>query len=506
MHSISRVIHRKSAVMHSTSQVTGAEPVLARIDVGSRGVQNLIALGLAAFFVLFGALSVQKVFITADEAYHLRYGTNILSLSARRFDDSKMPISALNALPGKLAAHLPAGGWRDFFGSLFAARLVTILFSACVAYLVFHWSRALYGFYAGLASLLLYVFDPNLIAHSQLVTTDVYAAGFVLIASFWMWKFAGERNLYNGLMCACALGLSQLAKYSTIVLLPLFMLALVLHDLPTQIAGFRSKGASVIGKSLGRLAFYVAIALASIMLFVNLGFLFYKSFFPLKDYQFSSDVFQALQKVSALRNVRVPFPYPYLQGLDLVSSRERTGWRVYLLGQLRAGDRFPGYYFVASALKVPIATQVVLVAAWAMFLLVQQRRGTFLKNEVFLLLPVLFYTIYFNFFYKSQLGIRFYLIVFPLLYVFAGGLFSRWQEFSRRRKFAAFALLGYLIVSVLSYYPFYLAYFNEIVWDRKYAYKYLVDSNLDWAQGGYYLKDYFSAHPATSRQAKVDGL
>src|SRR5574341_1628290 len=89
MHSISRVIHRKSAVMHSTSQVTGAEPVLARIDVGSRGVQNLIALGLAAFFVLFGALSVQKVFITADEAYHLRYGTNILSLSARRFEDRK---------------------------------------------------------------------------------------------------------------------------------------------------------------------------------------------------------------------------------------------------------------------------------------------------------------------------------------------------------------------------------------------------------------------------------
>jgi hypothetical protein len=473
--------------------------VAARIDVGSRRFQNLIALGLTAFFVFLSVLSVQKVSITADEAYHLRYGANILSLRARRIDDSKMPISALNALPGKLAAHLPAGGLRDFFGSLFAARLATILFSACVAYLVFHWSRALYGFYAGLASLLLYVLDPNLIAHSQLVTTDVYAAGFVLIASFWIWKFAGERNLYHGLMCACALGLSQLAKYSTIVLLPLLVLALVLYDLPIQIAAFRSKGASVFGKSLGRLVFYIAIALASMIVFINVGFVFYQSFLSLKDYQFSSDAFRALQRVSALQNVRVPFPYPYLQGLDLISSREQAGWRIYLLGQLRVGQGFPGYYFVASVLKVPIATQIILIAAWVMFLVVRQRRNTFLKNEVFLLLPVIFYTIYFNFFYKSQLGIRFYLIVFPLLYVFAGGLFSSWQEFSRRRKIAVFILLGYLIVSVLSYYPFYLAYFNELVWDRKYAYKFLVDSNLDWAQGGYYLNDYLSAHPDAVR-------
>jgi hypothetical protein len=310
-----------------------------------------------------------------------------------------------------------------------------------------------------------------------------------------MWKFACERNLYNGLMCACALGLSQLAKYSTIVLLPLLVLALVLHDLPSQVAAFRSKGVAVVGRSLGGLVFYVAIALASIIFFVNVGFVFDQSFLALRDYHFSSDFFQALQKMSALQNVRVPFPYPYLQGLDLVSYREQLGWHVYLLGQLRAGHGFPGYYFVASALKVPIATQIILMVACVAFLIVRQWRSTFLKNEVFLLLPVLFYTIYFNFFYNSQLGIRFYLVVFPLLYVFAGALFSGWQEFSRGRKFAAFALLVYLIASVLSYYPFYLAYFNEIVWDRMTAYKYLADSNLDWGQGGYYMEQYKKEHP-----------
>ena len=42
---------------------------------------------------------------------------------------------------------------------------------------------------------------------------------------------------------------------------------------------------------------------------------------------------------------------------------------------------------------------------------------------------------------------------------------------------------------MLSYYPQYLAYFNELVWDRKTAYKYLSDSNLNWGQGKYYLQD-----------------
>jgi hypothetical protein len=53
----------------------------------------------------------------------------------------------------------------------------------------------------------------------------------------------------------------------------------------------------------------------------------------------------------------------------------------------------------------------------------------------------------------------------------------------------------YLVFSVLSYYPQYLAYFNELIWDRKTAYQYLSDSNLNWGQGKYYLQDYFSAHP-----------
>ena len=60
---------------------------------------------------------------------------------------------------------------------------------------------------------------------------------------------------------------------------------------------------------------------------------------------------------------------------------------------------------------------------------------------------------------------------------------------------AAVTLGIYLAASVFSYFPSYLAYFNEIVWDRKTAYKYLADSNLDWGQDGLKLKQYLAEHP-----------
>ena len=41
--------------------------------------------------------SLRHLSVTYDEPRHLRYGLNLLHDDASRFDDSKMPVSALNA-------------------------------------------------------------------------------------------------------------------------------------------------------------------------------------------------------------------------------------------------------------------------------------------------------------------------------------------------------------------------------------------------------------------------
>ena len=42
--------------------------------------------------------------------------------------------------------------------------------------------------------------------------------------------------------------------------------------------------------------------------------------------------------------------------------------------------------------------------------------------------PVAFFAVYFNFFYQAQIGIRYFLVVFPPLYVLAGDLVGRLDE------------------------------------------------------------------------------
>ena len=41
----------------------------------------------------------------------------------------------------------------------------------------------------------------------------------------------------------------------------------------------------------------------------------------------------------------------------------------------------------------------------------------------------------------------------------------------------------------------YLTYFNEFVWNRTQAYKYLADSNIDWGQSSIQLSQYLTDHP-----------
>jgi hypothetical protein len=229
-------------------------------------------------------------------------------------------------------------------------------------------------------------------------------------------------------------------------------------------------------------------------LIVNIGFLFNQTFKSFANYQFRSELFQSLQqKVTFI----VPTPYPYLEGLDWIIQREQTGigyGLIYLFGKLQ-DHGFPGYYMIASLYKEPIATQLFMIAAVVAYFLNKQKRQTFWRNEIFLLLPILFFTLYFNFFYNAQIGIRYYLVVFPLLFVFTGSLFTNWNQFRLWQKTLSLGLMVFLAVSVLSYFPYYITYFNELIWDKTQTYKVLADSNLDWGQSKTDVDRYFADHP-----------
>ncbi len=467
--------------------------------------QTALVIALLAVFFAINILSLRHLAPTADEEKHYRYGTMILDLDSNRFDDSKMPFSALNALPKKLSGLFPDGPLRVFMQEFFTARLMTILFSVGVAYMVYHWTRTLYGNYAGLLALFLYTWDPNLIAHSMLVTTDMYSVGMLLFSLYFFWKFLHQPNWKNGFLSAFVLGVSQLAKYTSIFFYPLFLVLVLVFFYPHWFPALQQRDFRKLFRYMFRTTWIALLFFLMSILVINFGFLFNRTLTPLQSYHFSSELFQTMQnKLAGAGTLPVPVPYPYLEGLDLVRFRERSGFgfgRIYLFGELRESEGFNGYYFYATLLKMPIATQLTILMM--LFLVLRRFKGDFFRqNEQFLLLPLLFFTLYFNFFYNAQIGLRYYLIVYPLFYILCGRLIQNWEQIPFRQKVLGGGLALYLGISVLSYFPHFIPYFNEIVWDRRFAYKYLADSNLDWGQAEFYLDDYLVAHP----NARVEPL
>jgi len=467
---------------------------------------------LLAVLLLIHITSLRHKELTTDEPLHYQYGYRVLNGTPQRtgaIDSSTMPFSSVHAMTsGNLAVLARTAGISldtSWNGQVKRGRYATIALSLLLALYVLKWSYELYGRNGALLSLSLYVFDPNLLGHGQLVTADLPAALMITVALYHFWHFLKLGGKRRALLSAVTLGLSQLAKYSCIYLYPIFLMiaAVYCRSTPAAEAVRLSRWPRLLCVLLrwtGVTAFFTAVSI----LMINLGFGFNGIGTPLSGYSLNDPVFKKLQAPPIVGNLPLPLPVPYVQGLDLVKFEERMGqaWgNIYMAGKLRVNHHdgtlhgFPGYYFYAAFFKVPIAKQVIfLVALFGYF----SRRGqpaarTFRREEIFLLVPILVYWIYFNFFFNAEIGIRHVLPVFPLATIFCGRFLASPE--SKLRRYSAVILVVWAAASTLSYYPHFISYFNEFVPDRKLAYRHLADSNLDWSGNYWYLIQYIRRHP-----------
>ena len=479
--------------------LAGASPRVAHTTPWLARSHRALAALLVGAFLLLAIGSLQRMTLTPDEGGHFDYGLRLLH-AAPVVNETKMPVSALNAAPRAVAYFLPPGPVQERLKRVETGRYVTVAIATLFALVVFQWASALYGSVAGLLSLTLYVFDPNILAHARLVTNDVYAAGAILCTFYCFWRYLRGDGWRWSAATAVVLGISLLVKHTSLFLFPLLALVAVGWTAP-DLRNLVRRGAR---RELGRrVATFVGTALVFLLvawLIVNLGLVFRDTFKPLRDYRFESETLRSIQaSLPFAAHVRVPVPAPYLLSLDQLVFFEQTGRgfpNSYLLGKLDKVDGyhgFKGYFLYASLYKVPIATQCLILAAVVAYV---ARRGRFDgRNEWLLLCPVLFFIVTFNTMSRINIGIRYFLPVFPLLYVFCGSLLCRPSTLPRWAVGSIGVLLGYLVVSVLSYYPHFIPYFNELVWDRRQAYRVLADSNLDWRQNGWYVERWLKAHP-----------
>jgi hypothetical protein len=377
------------------------------------------------------------------------------------------------------------GGHYDANTLIFRARLFASVFSLIAAVLVFLGTTEMFSLTAGLIALVLFCFEPNLIAHGAFVTTDMAASCtiFATIYAFWRWVKvpSAARLLTAGLVGGFALA----AKHSTILLAPMLLLlaAVVLYD---QRRKDHTPSPLRITPARMITALAVITGVAVIVLWAFYGFRFSARPAGLALTPSLADYIKPLAPREAHGILFLAhwhlLPESYLYGLADV-RRVANDMPSFLLGRVYAHGTwmyFPIVFLIKSTLP--------MLALLALTLFAIARRWLRPSLELaFVLIPPIVYMLV-SMGSHLNIGARHILPVYLFCCVIAGAgaaALLRAQQTRKSRErwtLTVMALLIFHVATTLHASPNYISYANEAWGGPTQTYRYLSDSNTDWAQ------------------------
>lgn len=378
----------------------------------------------------------------------------------------------------------------DYEDIFFWGRIPVMFLSLLLAWFVYKWANELYGKRSALLALFLYLFSPNIIAHSSLATIDIGASFFILVAMYSFLAFLKKPAWKNIVISGVVLGLAQLSKFTAIflfIMLPLCGMLFIAwkkrYDDSIFLLPLTAK------KILsGWKALLVSISLIFILglVVLNAGYGFKGSFETLKDYQFQSNFFKEIAD-SGLSGVPIPLPFDYLSGFDDQKNDVEFGeFPNFFMGKW--SEKGWWYYLpFAFLVKTPLALSVFLLFLLFSYAFKKERLKV---DELFLIIPILLLFFVFAFLSNLNIGIRYLLPLFPFLFILISKILQEGSKVGHIKIILIILLAGWYAYSSLSVFPHYLSHFNELVGGPKNGYKYLIDSNIDWGQDLKGLKKY----------------
>ncbi len=442
--------------------------------------------------------------LTADEPVHMAQGYVYWTRGDFRFQPAvaQPPLPDLLAgaglllQPGPLPEAIP--GWTDadfscfvrafvkWYGpaleaATFVARFPVTAVALIGAALVYRWAYERFGRRGGLLALTLFAFDPNLLAHAGLATTDVLVAiwGFVGVYTALRWSRGGH-GLW-GMASGAALGLALGSKTSGFFPLVIVGLLFAADALEASRAASGRPFLRVWICQAGRLALIVVIAAFTLWAL----------------YRF---------ELRPLPGETVPLPFvTHLLIWKSLQAHISEGHIAFLMGKISYTGWWY-YYPLAFLLKTPLPTLITLVAAFVE--LARQSPRHWWRQRDLWTCPLLYGIGAMS--STIDIGYRYLLVTLPFLYVSVGWLVAKRNTKHEIRntehrmrvaycvlriaycvlRIAYCVLLAWLALSSFLIFPHYLAYFNEIAGGPLGGYRYLVDSNLDWGQSFKALRAY----------------
>ena len=488
-----------------------------------RSTHLLILLLLLAFFAQ-GMAHLRSASLTFDEGPHLATGyatlrtgdfrlqpvhihpplANILSAMLLLLQDDLPDPRTIDGWDiASLSAVTDAVVWQYPHPERLAlvGRLPILWLAVLLGAIICRWARDLGGPRAGLLALTLFAFDPNMIAHGTLITTDMAATMLSVATLYAASRQVGEKakkrksekaerqgseNFVGWMGVGVLLGLALLAKVSSLMLVPVLGLVIAGHE--WRMANGEFHGSRFTQYILRLIPYAASLALPA-MLVVWAGYGFEVGQVP-----------------------GLPFPIPAATHVRIYQSLQEhyeLGHPTFLLGQVSSHGWW-WYFPVAFVLKTPLP--MLLLALYAVVCAAYRVRRDVLTHSthalrsthyVVLLFPLLYAAT--SLFSTVNIGYRHLLPLLPFLYIGVANCKlqvatskSRASHFTfHALRITHYALLLWLILGTLAVAPHDLAFFNELAGGPAGGYRYLVDSNLDWGQNLWQLREWMTEHDVT---------
>ena len=295
-------------------------------------------------------------------------------------------------------------------------RFVIVMLALLLGAIVYRWSGQLFrSRAAGLLALLLFTFDPNILAHSALTTTDLGIAFFLTLSAYMIWRYwAGQGRTAVYLLAGVTIGLAFGAKFSAAILMPAIGIIFVYRGLTDCLSRrqWLRTGLEAVG--------WLLLALFIFSLCYRFQF----------DFLISEYTWQR--------------------------EHHLEGHPSFLLGEISTAGWW--YYIpLTFVLKTPVAVLVLLLIGLS--LLIVRRQFNWQIVWPLLLAAGVFGGVLVL---LVNIGFRYILPMLPFLYVMLGQLAVPGYL---KRPFLKVPVAAAVVIAVLASlwaHPYYLAYFNQL--------------------------------------------
>jgi 4-amino-4-deoxy-L-arabinose transferase-like glycosyltransferase len=467
-----------------------------------------IVAGLIGAQMVLTLMMVHRESLTFDEGNHMfagymmwhtkDYGLNpehpplVKLLATAPLLGRALWVPELKGRDFKTEAYLDGRDWLarndgDRNHLVFEMRVAAGLLSVALSLVVFLAARESFGDWAAIFALTLAAFDPNLLAHSALVTTDIGVSLLFLASTWCFYRYVKHPTAKRLVVAGVVAGLLLATKHSGVMLAPILVL-LIAREIAAAEKGTRA-----------REALRLAGAFCGIFL---IGVLVLWSFY---GFRYAARP-AGLKMSTTLGNYVAPLG-PHVSWIINLVGRLHLLPESYLIGLVDVGRMalfYPTFIFgrniahgvwwyFPSVIAIKTTLGLLSLAGLAMYAAATRKlkRG---REVDFLLFPALFYLAV-AMVSGMNIGARHLLPFYAYSFALASGGAAALAASSRKWFAVCSLVVAAHVGSSLAAFPNAMAYANEAWGGPANVHELLSDSNADWAQQLFQVRAWQERHP-----------